>query len=177
MPWGAVCKTDNTSVILERWFAGRFCQESNGAAVDIGSYILNVSSLLGWWGGTLGLDLTCKWGRHYVYFGQCVLVIICITLVFIKEGKRFILLSLLNFLTLKWIHSHWNKFGMKRYILKGQMVPNPSPLSMLTNYLDITTVNTLKYSFLEIYEVYLTLTLIHKTLKYFLFRNLLGLFS
>ena len=36
-----------------------------------------------------------------MYFGQCVLVIICITLVFIKEGKGFILLSLLTFLILK----------------------------------------------------------------------------
>ena len=34
-------------------------------------------------------------------FGQCVLVVMCITLVFIKEGKRFILVSLLNFLILK----------------------------------------------------------------------------
>ena len=79
MPWGAVCKTDNTSVILERWFAGRFCQESNGATVDIGSYILNVSSLLGWRGGHLGsgsylqvrTPLCLFWAvcaGHYMYY-------------------------------------------------------------------------------------------------------------
>lgn len=73
-----------------------------------------------------------------------------------KRGEGVYITVTVEFFNIKVIHTHWNKFGIERYILKSQMVPNPSPLSMLTNYMDITTVNILKYSFLEIYEVYLT---------------------